>query len=363
MTLHFPVSYQAIIDRLKAFNPTSYAATRNYTNGNVSYLSPYISRGVVSLPLVRNTVMNQCKGPGFNSFLKELAWREYWQRVWEAKGDEMFADLKHAQHPVHHYAMVDAIEKANTGITAIDKAITLLYESGYMHNHLRMYTASVACNIAKAHWRTPAQWMYYHLLDGDPASNSLSWQWVAGSFAAKKYYCNQDNINEYTQTNQPDSYLNCSYEKLPLMKTPYHLEARSEVQLPCHLPEQTIVPNPLAETVFIYNSFHLNPLWHQGETGERVLLLEPGHFQQFPVNRKVMDFILSLASNIPGIQIASASFADLQKHYPHAKFYFKQHPSCMHYSGIAEQPEYLFPEVSGYFPSFSAYWKKCLGYI
>ena len=52
-----------------------------------------------------------------------------------------------------------------------------------MHNHLRMYTASITSVIAKAHWLNPSKWMYYHLLDGDLASNSCSWQWVAGSGA------------------------------------------------------------------------------------------------------------------------------------------------------------------------------------
>ena len=77
--------------------------------------------------------------------------------------------------------MPKAVVEANTTIDAIDEAINELYQNGYMHNHMRMYLASLCCNIAKCHWKHPAKWMYFYLLDGDLASNTLSWQWVAGS--------------------------------------------------------------------------------------------------------------------------------------------------------------------------------------
>ena len=67
------------------------------------------------------------------------------------------------------------------GIESIDFAINGLYEKGYLHNHSRMYIASIACNIGKAYWLTPSKWMYYHLLDGDIASNVGGWQWAAST--------------------------------------------------------------------------------------------------------------------------------------------------------------------------------------
>ena len=103
------------------------------------------------------------------------------------KGNAIFTDLKQDQPKVDHHELPTAIEHAKTGIDAIDNGIKELYQTGYMHNHARMYTAMLTCNIAQAHWLSPAKWMYYHLLDGDLASNMLSWQWVAGSFSSKKY--------------------------------------------------------------------------------------------------------------------------------------------------------------------------------
>jgi len=115
--------------------------------------------------------------------IQELAWRDYWQQVWIAKGDDINTDLKTTQKSVSNHQVPKAIINASTGIEAVDAAIKELYNTGYMHNHMRMYIASICCNIANSHWLAPAKWMYAHLLDGDCASNQLSWQWVAGAFS------------------------------------------------------------------------------------------------------------------------------------------------------------------------------------
>jgi deoxyribodipyrimidine photo-lyase len=129
-----------------------------------------------------------------SSFVKELCWRDYFQRVAQVKNVE--EAIKKEQTPISNKEIATSIIKGTTGIKGIDNAIHELYTSGYMHNHCRMYIASVACNIAKSHWWHPAQWMYYHLLDGDWASNACSWQWVAAANSQKKYYANQENINK-----------------------------------------------------------------------------------------------------------------------------------------------------------------------
>jgi len=94
-----------------------------------------------------------------------------------------------------------------------------------------MYTAMLACNIACSHWSLPAKWMYYHLLDGDLASNTLSWQWVAGSFSSKKYYANQENINKYSGRNQQQSYLSFDYDAITKMPIPIALQEITSIEL------------------------------------------------------------------------------------------------------------------------------------
>lgn len=343
-------------------DPVQYAKTRNYLDGSVSRLSPYISRGVISLPFIFATIRERYALEDSMKFLQELAWREYFQRVWESKGEEIFTDLKFPQPDVMHHETPTAVIQASTGIHIIDEQIRQLYDSGYMHNHLRMYIASMVCNTGKAHWRNPSRWMYYHLLDGDIASNTLSWQWVAGSFASKKYYCNQDNINAYTKTYQSGTFLDNPYEILPKIKLPDTLRSTELFEASTAIPEidETVHENP--EKIFIYNHYQLDPNWRSDEIGLRILLLEPDHFSRFPISKKVLDFILSLADNIKGIRIFTGNWEDLCKKFPRAGFHFIRHPAFTHYRGNADQPQRLFPEVTGYYPSFSAYWKKCAKY-
>jgi len=361
--MEFPTGLKSIQQRLEAIQPIAYAQSRNYVNGAVTCLSPYISRGVISLPQAAAVALRKHAPSQIQKFLQELAWREYWQRVWEQLGDDIFADIKRPQENTGHQQMIAAIQDANTGIEAIDEHIRFLYQTGYLHNHVRMYVSSMACNIARAHWKTPSQWMYYHLLDGDIASNTLSWQWVAGTFSSKKYYCNQENINRYTFSKQQNSYLDCSYEQLTVAPVPSELKMAVPFAPTTSLPVTTapVINDDLP--VLIYNSYNLDPHWHKDDHVNRILLLEPSHFKKYPVSDKVMAFTRALAGNISNIQIFTGEWGELKAIAPGAAFIFKQHPAFTHYSGKAERYDYLFPEVTGYYPSFSAYWKRCEKYL
>jgi len=362
--MHFPTHYQAVIERMDQIDPIAYAKTRNYINGAVTQLSPYISRGVISLPMVKDAILKKYDRYRSEKLLQELAWREYWQRVWEARGDDIFTDLKQSQADVQTNACPAALQEAATGIEAIDKSIQGLYETGYMHNHCRMYVASIACNIAKAHWPVPARWMYYHLLDGDLASNSLSWQWVAGSFSSKKYYCNQDNINHFTGSNQKGTFLDHDYPSLTEMPVPPELERWEQFHEITTLPSTRLPVLDPQLPLLIYNHYQLDATWLSDLNANRILLLEPAHFEQHPVSRRVLSFSLELAKNIPGIQVFAGNWTDLKPILPKEMIvHFKEHPAFTHYQGMATSRDWLFPEVSGYFPSFSAYWKKCSRYL
>ena len=189
--------YQQILKSLDDIRPVEYARNRNFIDGSVSRLSPYISRGVLSTKQVLGHLLDRgFEAQKIEKFIQELAWRDYWQLIWQEK--DIDVDLKHQQTGVLQEGISKNIVEAHTGIDALDAAIHQLYQTGYMHNHLRMYLAAVATNNAKSHWKIPAKWMYYHLLDGDWASNALSWQWVCGANSNKKYIANQENINRYT---------------------------------------------------------------------------------------------------------------------------------------------------------------------
>ncbi len=364
--ISFPTDHELILERIEAINPIKYAQTRNYLNGRITYLSPYLSRGFISLPQILKSILK--KGYPVKSaekLIQELAWREYYQRVWEAKGTQIWDDLKQPQHDVAHYSMISSITKANTGINIIDKEIEILSEIGFLHNHIRMYLSSIVCNIGKAHWLTPSKWMYFHLLDGDIASNNCSWQWVAGAFSNKKYYCNQENINKYTFSNQTDTFLDTSYEALVDMPIPITLQTTEDIDLNTKLPK---TPFPLIDInlpTLIYNSSNLDPNWKKEENVNRILLLEPSHFKAYPVSEKVIEFVINLSKNITGIQLYVGEINEIVNVYnqgnvaPSEKIISKEHPAFKQYPGIREEREWMFPSVTGYHPSFFSYWKKC----
>jgi deoxyribodipyrimidine photo-lyase len=363
--IQFPTEYSSIIERVNQINPLQYGKTRNFIDGAVTYLSPYISRGVISVKQVQESILAKGHHPAIiEKFLQELAWREYFQRVWQAKGDSLFQDIKQPQPDVQHHKMIEAISNAANGITAIDKLIREFYQTGYLHNHVRMYVASIACNIGKAHWSAPSQWMYYHLLDGDLASNTCSWQWVAGAFSSKKYYCNQENINRYTHSNQTNTFLDSAVESLPNFPVPDVLKSILDLNLKTKLPT---IPTPSIDTkkpTLIYNSYNLDPLWRKDEDMNRILLLEPSHFQKFPVNEKVIGFIISLSKNISGLKLMIGEISELVALYKNSPLGLnglisKEHPAFTHYSGIKDERDWMYNEVKGYFNSFFSFWKKC----
>ncbi len=355
----FVTDYSQILEKMEAIQPLEYGATRNYANGAVTRLSPYISRGVISTKLVYQSILNR----GFNTYhanklIQELAWRDYWQQIWIARGDEINQDFKQPQPEVANHEISQSIVEGTTGIEAVDVAIRDFYKTGYMHNHMRMYVASLVCNMGKSHWRVPAQWMYYHLLDADWASNALSWQWVAGSNSNKNYYANQENINTYFDTNQKGTFLDVTYEDLPTIETPLALKSLIQPQLTTVLPTGDSIVVDAEKPTYIYNFYNLDPQWDKEVSANRILLLEPAHFDQYPISQQSLQFALELARNIPDIQVYVGSIDELVQTYELKEIRYKEHPLNTHYSGTESPRDWMF-SVTGYFPSFFAFWKKC----
>ncbi len=355
----FPTSLDEVLRRIDQIDPVKYGSDRNYLNGSVSYLSPYISRGLISTQFVLSQLLKKGYEPvRIEKFIQELAWRDYWQQIWKAKGEAINTDLKNKQDPVANHYVSKGITDAQTGIEAIDKAIRDFYKSGYIHNHIRMYIASLACNVAQSHWKVPAKWMYYHLLDADWASNALSWQWVAGANSQKKYYANQENINKYFFSNQKDTYLDKSYGALADIDIPEALKETVDLALDTPLPQKQSISIDENLPTCVYNFYNLDPAWKKDESANRILLLEPSHFKEYPVSAKSIDFMLNLSQNVDHMQIFVGEFKELTTYHHVKNIYFKEHPLNKHYQGVEEQRDWMFP-VQGYYPSFFSFWKQC----
>ena len=278
-------------------------------------------------------------------------------RLWQHVGDDIWKDIKQPQPEVQHHQMIKAVEHAATGIEAIDEQIKKLYSNGYMHNHIRMYTASMVCNMAKAHWLQPSKWMYYYLLDGDIASNNCSWQWVAVAFASKKYYFNQENVNKYTFSKQQNTFLDKPYEEIIEIPVPDILKPVTDLSLQTKLPVTEIPALDLSKPTLLYNSYNLDVIWRKDEDVNRVLLLEPSHFEKYPVSEKVMQFIIDLSKNIEGLQIYTSEIDKLP--FGNGGVISKEHPAFTYYPGIKDSRDWMFPEVNGNYNSFFSFWKQC----
>jgi deoxyribodipyrimidine photo-lyase len=226
----FPPTLDAARARLAAVRPDAYARTRNRLDGAVTRLSPYLTHGVVTLRDVAAALAERHALDAQHKLVCELGWRAYFRHAWQHAGDGIFESLHEGPLPDAAYARelpVD-VREARTGVPVVDEAVRTLYATGWLHNHARLWLASYLVHLRKVHWRAGADWLYAHLLDGDLASNHLSWQWVAGTGSSKPYLFNAANVAKYAPPawHCAGSVLDTGYDALErLARTPQAVEA------------------------------------------------------------------------------------------------------------------------------------------
>lgn len=202
------------LDRLHAFLPcagSAYAAKRNYDKGvghrdNVSCLSPWIRHRLILEEEVLQTVLGEHSPEAADKFIQELCWRTYWKgwlemrpQVWRNYRSEVNASSARMMQDADLRRRWESATSGDTGIECFDHWVWELIKTGYLHNHARMWFASIWIFTLDLPWELGADFFLRHLLDGDPASNTLSWRWVAGlQTAGKTYLANADNIARYT---------------------------------------------------------------------------------------------------------------------------------------------------------------------
>ncbi|MEN9334818.1 MAG: hypothetical protein RLY35_1998 [Bacteroidota bacterium] len=364
-----PKTHDDLLQAAARIDPVHYARTRNHLRGGVTRLSPYISRGVIST----REVMEQVRAAGHTwrnceSLFKELAWRDYFQRVQEHYPQLHAEAIKQEQTGVLHQGVPLAVQQAQTGIEGIDLGINEMLEVGYVHNHQRMYIAMLCCNIGQFHWKACADWMYYHLIDGDVASNYSSWQWTAGAFSSKRYMANQENINHNTETHQFGTFLDHEYDVLRTMPVPEVLGMTATRPAVSWTVENMVsllndrIPfftsDKGNEKVVVYNTYQLKQEPWIAESHRKVLLLEPSFFHRFPISERVMNWMIEQAMMIPEITVFVGEWSAWREQYPAVENHCIAHPLFAHYEGKVLQRDWMFPEINGYYPSFFAYWKQ-----
>lgn len=206
----FKPSVKAARSALKDFLPRAgraYAASRNTDTGpeerkNVSQLSPWVRTRLLPEWEIIGHVLKQHGQSTASKFIDEVCWRTYWKgwlqlrpAIWDDYLSELKAQLIQSNENERYIATV----KGRSGIECLDAWTRELTETGYLHNHARMWYASIWIHTLKLPWTLGAAFFMTHLLDGDPASNTLSWRWVGGLHTiGKTYLARPGNIRKYT---------------------------------------------------------------------------------------------------------------------------------------------------------------------
>lgn len=226
----FKGGYENALGALSDLLPVEYGRTRNHLDGAVTRLSPYIRHGVVALAEVRDRALDQVSRKNdAEKLIQQLAWRDYWARVYAKIGDDIWSDIEEYKtgFPADSYAdeLPEDILGATTDSAAINHFLRELYETGWIHNHARLYLAGYICHFRRIKWQAGARLFLAHLIDGDIASNNLSWQWAASTFSHKPYFFNLENLQTFCGDDVDTSYKNNkslagSYEDLHMRLFP-----------------------------------------------------------------------------------------------------------------------------------------------
>lgn len=210
----FPPTHDAASSRLAAFAPKSaahYTQSRNFDFGAgrheaVSTLSPYVRTRLLTEPDVARAALEHHRAADADKFISEVFWRTYWKGWMELRPTvwQMYmADLQRLRDEVQTQSgLRQRWEDAclgQTGIAPFDTWAQELVQTGYLHNHARMWFASIWIFTLGLPWQLGADFFLRHLLDGDAAVNTLSWRWVAGiQTAGKTYLATPSNIAKFT---------------------------------------------------------------------------------------------------------------------------------------------------------------------
>ncbi len=202
-----------------------YSTTRNFDFGptqrtNVSLLSPYIGMRLIQEVEVVQTALAHHSYQAAEKFIQEVFWRTYWKgwlelrpAVWNEFTQDVLALHKDGNYPKAY----EQACRGNTPIECFNAWVNELITTGYLHNHARMWFASIWIFTLGLPWQLGAEFFYRHLLDGDTACNTLSWRWVAGLHTrGKNYLATADNIKKYTQGKFSPTGLAASDSALPL---------------------------------------------------------------------------------------------------------------------------------------------------
>ena len=202
------------LERLSNFTSTGlklYTDGRNYDYGpedrsNISALSPWVRRRLISEQEIIKKIFKTYSHGAADKYIQQVIWRTYFKgwleqhpTVWNAYNEGVMSGLNEVSSDESRARVYEKAITGQTGIDCFDSWATELMEHSYLHNHARLWFASIWIFTLKLPWELGANFFMKYLLDGDPASNTLSWRWVSGLHTkGKNYLATSSNIDKFT---------------------------------------------------------------------------------------------------------------------------------------------------------------------
>ncbi len=218
--MDFPDNRTSALKKLDDFvekNLLEYTKLRNFDFGiknknNISCSSPYVTHGVISEIEIINKVLNKNLFSKSEKFIQEVLWRIYWKGWLELRPNvwnDFLINLKAYREKYKNNKLYLRAIEGNTDIQCFNDWIKELKETNYLHNHARMWFASIWVFTLDLPWELGAEFFLKNLYDGDPAPNTLSWRWVAGiQTPGKNYIASEWNIKKFTNNRYENIQLN-----------------------------------------------------------------------------------------------------------------------------------------------------------
>jgi deoxyribodipyrimidine photo-lyase len=292
------------LGKLNNVDALAYGRNRNFLNGSVTHLSPYLRHGCLTLSETFAAIKSKF-GLTAENLLMQLAWRDYWRQVWSTRGNAIYSEMEPPKVALGYAPLTEAVRQGKTGLPCMDAFIDDLLSTGYVHNHARMWLASYIVHHLKLDWREAADWFEAHLLDGDIASNHLSWQWVASTFSSKPYYFNKENLARYTG----EKYCAGCTAHCPFDASYETLQARLFTQLasadakryPLHQVPMKTASMHKAVAVYVHDEMLSPNNSVLSQPFPKIFVFDPQLYADWPLNR--LQFVMDCLSEMMNVEV------------------------------------------------------------
>ena len=298
--MNFVASREAAIERLNKFveeKLLEYPRLRNFDYGpnnrlNISCLSPYITHGVISELEVIKRSLNKFSFSKSEKFIQEVLWRTYW-KGWLELRPNVWADylneLKKIREEYKDNSDYKNAVEGKTNIECFNEWVNELKENNYLHNHTRMWFASIWVFTLELPWQLGAEFFMKHLYDGDAAANTLGWRWVAGiQTQGKNYLASEWNIKKFT--NNRFSNIKLNENAPPKISSKTYPVSKLEFGNPQHLEEKNLLifENNLSFEISDFNNHKFKKIF---------LISNKNKNRTIKLSEKVIKFKLQLIEN------------------------------------------------------------------